>query len=272
MSDKLKLYSQYALVTGGSSGMGFQYALQLAKRGYNLIVVALYQDETDKSCGQIREQYPEADVVSIGMDLSAIDAPQRLYDKVFALRPDAQVEVLINNAGLLHARHFRNLEAEQLTRIIMVHNHTMIQLCRLFLPAMLERHKGYILNVSSLAAFLPFSLLSTYASTKAFTRVFTKCLRTECKRTGVKVVTVYFGAVETNLYHLTKVQKRWAYGLGVMISAERAARVALRMMFRGSSGRMPGLVNKLAWLAAPILRPSLIAAIDRWATKKWNLK
>ena len=153
--------------------MGLEYVRLLAERGYNVIIVALFQNETDTVRDEMAAKYPGLDFLSIGMDLSAVDAPRKVFDAVMEQRPEAEVEVLVNNAGMLHPMHFRNMPPEKISSIIMVHNHATAMLCRYFMPAMLERHKGYILNISSLAAWFPFPFLTTYASTKSFTRIFT---------------------------------------------------------------------------------------------------
>lgn len=268
----MQYHNKYAVVTGGSSGMGLEYVRMLAVKGYNIFIVALFQNETDAVAEDMRKRFPELDFVSIGIDLSSVDAPKKVYDTVMSMRPDAQVEVLINNAGMLHPMHFRNMSPEKISSVIMVHNHATAMLCRYFLPAMLERHKGYILNISSLAAWFPFPFLTTYSSTKSFTRIFTRALRTECQKTGVNVCSIYFGAVDTPLLGLSPKLSRIARGIGVMIRPEKAARIALGMMFRGRSGKIPGLVNRIGWLFAPLLRPCIFGPIERKVTRRWNLK
>ncbi len=263
---------KYALVTGGSSGMGLEYVRQLSALGYNVIIVALFQNETDPVKDEMKALYPQQDFVSIGMDLSQLDSAKNLYDMVCQLRPDAQIEVLINNAGILCARHFRNMSEVQIGKIILIHNYTLSLMCHYFVPDMVERGSGYILNVSSLAAWLPYPFISTYAATKAYTKVLTRALRTEYIKTGVKFCSIYFGAVDTNLYKLTPVQLKWAHGLGVMISARSAAKRALRMMFHGRTGYMPGFINKVAYVFCPILPNRLISWIERTVTEKWNFK
>lgn len=265
-------HNKYALVTGGSSGMGLEYVRILAAKNYNVIIVALFQNETDAVRDEMAGQYPDLDFLSVGVDLSAVDAPRRVFDTVREQRPEAEVEVLVNNAGMLHPMHFRNMPPEKVSSIIMVHNHATAMLCRYFLPGMLERGKGYILNISSLAAWFPFPFLTTYASTKSFTRIFTRALRTECQKTGVNVSAIYFGAVDTPLLGLPPKYSRLARRLGIMIRPETAARKAMNMMFRGRSGRIPGLINKIGWLFAPLIRPWIFGPIERKVTRHWNLK
>lgn len=268
-----KIEKKYALVTGGSSGMGLDYVRQLAGMGYNVIIVALFQNETDAVQQDMKKQYPDLDFISIGIDLSTLEAPKTVYDKVCeAIGEDGFVEVLINNAGLLAPVHFRNMNERQVSSIIMVHNHATAMLCHYFLPAMLERKKGYILNISSLAAWLPYPFISTYASTKAFTKTFTRALRTECKRSGVKAAAIYFGAVDTPLYKLSPKLRKLARGLGIMISPQKATRIALKMLFKGRTGRMPGFINQFVVFIAPVLRPWFIGVLDRKITSHWKLK
>ena len=174
--------------------MGLEYVRILAAKGYNVIIVALFQNETDAVRDDMAGQYPDLDFLSVGVDLSAVDAPRRVFDTVREQRPEAEVEVLVNNAGMLHPMHFRNMPPEKVSSIIMVHNHATAMLCRYFLPGMLERGKGYILNISSLAAWFPFPFLTTYASTKSFTRIFTRALRTECQKTVFRQSTAVWPA------------------------------------------------------------------------------
>ncbi|MBO7249420.1 MAG: SDR family NAD(P)-dependent oxidoreductase [Bacteroidales bacterium] len=262
----------YALVTGGRSGMGLEYVKQLAQKGYNIIVVALCQEETDAAKKTIVSEYPNIDVLSVGMDLSDMDSPLKLYEKVRSERPEAFVEVLINNAGVLYPKHFKNMTDMQVSRIIMLHNHTTAMLCHYFLPDMLERKSGYILNISSLAAEFKYPFISLYAATKSFTKVFTRALRTELKGSGVVASSIYFGAVSTPLYNLSDSLRKLAINLGVMITPQKASKIALKMLFKGRSGKTPGLINKIALLVAKVLPHPVVAMIDKYVTKKWNLE
>lgn len=274
MSEKV-----YALVTGGTSGMGLEYVRELASRGYSVIVAALPGRTDEKGepvgppspeaiCSDLAAEFPETDFVPVAIDLARTEASQELYDKVFAARPDAVVEVLINNAGIINIRHFREMTAAQLNRELLLHNYTPTMLCHLFLPAMEERHKGYVLNVSSLAAWLPEPFISTYSATKAYNRIFSRALRTEYYGTGVQVATVYFGAVDTPLFNLKPSLRKLARNLHVMITPQQAANKALNMLFAGRSGKMPGVVNHIGkWFCLALPRP-VVSKLDHFATDK----
>jgi len=256
---------KYALVTGGSSGMGLEYVRQLADRGWNVIIAALRQDETDVVKAEMDLKYPELDFVSVGMDLAAPDSAEKLFDKVKELRPDAFVEVLINNAGMMCTRYFRTMEPGRISAVMMLHNHTLAMLCRLYLPGMLERKRGYILNVSSLGAWFAYPLLTTYSSTKAFTHTFTKALRLECRGTGVSVADICFGAVDTPLLPVSDKIRKIAKAVHVMITPEKAVRTALKMLFSGHSGKIPGFMNRLWYCFMRHLVPNSLIG---WATRK----
>lgn len=263
---------KYALVTGGSSGMGLEYVRQLAARGYNVIIVALLQSETDAVKTEMDNAFPHQDFVSVGMDLAAVESADILFERVNELRPDAEIEVLVNNAGMICPKHFVNMDSGQIGKILLLHNYTLTQLCRLYLPAMLGRKKGYILNVSSLGAWFPYTFLTTYSSTKAFTHIFTNALRMECQGTGVNVATIYFGAVDTPLLPLSAKIRKIAKAIRVMTTPDKAARIALKMLFAGRSGKMPGFMNRFYYYFMRHLIPmSFIGWLTRKFTEKYEL-
>lgn len=264
---------KYALVTGGTSGMGLEYVRQLASRGYDVVIAALSQEDTDRVKADMERCFPERDFVSIGIDLARTDAASELRDRLRRLRPDAGVEVLINNAGVLDAMHFVNMSPAQLDRIILLHNYTPTMLCRIYLPRMIEAHRGYILNVSSLAAWTSYPFISTYSATKSYTMALTKSLRAECFGTGVNVCSIYFGAVATPLLDIPERLRRTALRLHVMTTPEKAVRKALKMMFSGRSGCMPGIMNRMyRYVMNPLIPSGAIARVSHRVTEKYNLK
>lgn len=257
----------YALVTGGTSGMGLEYVRQLASRGYNVVIAALPGKTPELDPSYIAEslsgEYPHLDFLPVAMNLARVEAGEELVSIIRKERPDAFVEVLINNAGVLHPMHFREMTLQQVQVELLLHNLTVSTLCHLLLPEMKARGKGYVLNISSLAAWFPFPFISTYCATKSFNRMLTRALRTEYYGTGVKIATIYFGAVDTPLYNLKPSYRRLARKLFVMLTPQKAVSIALNMLFRGRSGRMPGLVNKLSLAILPILPRRVVAWIDR---------
>ena len=231
---------RYALVTGAASGMGRIYARRLAQRGYNLVLVDMNAAGLDETASMIGE---EVKVLSIVQDLSLMDAADRIYERTEAEK--CEVEVLVNNAGVMFCQGLAETSEKMLNVIMMVHMNTPLMLCRKYVGAMKERGCGYILNISSLAAWMIWPGIGMYGCTKRFVRHYSRELRTECRKTGVSVTNAYFGAVDTPLVPLKESLRKLARVLAVMIRPEKAVDRALKATFRRRRGVMPGLLNKI---------------------------
>jgi short-subunit dehydrogenase len=247
-------FRTYALVTGAASGMGRIYSLQLAQRGYNIIMVdinAAGLQETERMVKAEIEASTEIPsdrkgafrMIPIVQDLSVSDAA----DKIFAATEAAGcvVEVLVNNAGVMYCQGIAETSERMLNIIMMVHMYTPLMLCRKYVIGMKERKCGYILNISSLAAWMIWPGIGMYGHTKRFVRNYSRELRIECQKTGVSVTNAYFGAVDTPLIPLKDSLRKLARALAVMIRPETAVRRALGATFHRRKGTMPGLLNKI---------------------------
>jgi short-subunit dehydrogenase len=251
---------RYALVTGAASGMGRIYARRLAQRGYNLVLVDINAAGLDETASMIGE---EVKVLSIVQDLSLMDAADRIYERTEAEK--CEVEVLVNNAGVMFCQGLAETSEKMLNVIMMVHMNTPLMLCRKYVGAMKERGCGYILNISSLAAWMIWPGIGMYGCTKRFVRHYSRELRTECRKTGVSVTNAYFGAVDTPLVPLKESLRKLARALAVMIRPEKAVDRALKATFRRRRGVMPGLLNKIFLPLIVIVPDCLLAWIYRKA-------
>ena len=191
------------------------------------------------------------------------DAADRIYDITQA--EGCEVEVLVNNAGVMYCQAIDRTSERMLKIITMVHMKTPLMLCRKYVGAMKERKCGYILNISSLAAWMNWPGIGMYGSTKRFVRDYSRELRIECQKTGVSVTNAYFGAVDTPLIGIKPSLKKLARALTVMISPEKAVRRALRATFWRCRGTMPGLLNKIFLPIIIILPDFLLGWIYRMA-------
>ena len=236
--------------------MGRIYALRLVERGYNVILVDINAKGLEQTEAMIRSEVNESKaipseiksgvkVLSIVQDLSAMDAADQIYAKTEAA--GCVVEVLVNNAGVMYCQGIAETSERMLKLIMMVHMNTPLMLCRKYVVGMKERKCGYILNISSLAAWMSWPGIGMYGATKRFVRDYSRELRIECKKTGVSVTNAYFGAVDTPLIPLKDSLRKLARGLAVMITPEKAVKRALNATFRRRRGTMPGLLNKLFW-------------------------
>ena len=231
---------KYALITGAASGMGRIYARRLAEKGYGLVLVDINHTGLLETEGLVGKEVP---VLKIVQDLSVMEAADVIYEKT--QEAGCEVEVLVNNAGLMFCQGMAETSERMLKAIMMVHMNTPLMLCRKYVGGMKERGCGYILNISSLAAWMTWPGIGMYGATKRFVRNYSRELRIECQKTGVSVTNAYFGAVDTPLIPLKDSLRRLARGLAVMITPEKAVDRALRATFRRRKGTMPGLLNKI---------------------------
>lgn len=265
-------YQAYALVTGAASGMGRVYAQKLAARGYNLVIVDINAERLAQTAEIVKAdvdalQQVDAEtkksfrVLEVVQDLSAQDAADRVFERTEA--EGCEVEVLVNNAGVMYCQAIDRTSERMLKLIMMVHMNTPLMLCRKYVGAMKARGCGYILNISSLAAWMSWPGIGMYGATKRFVRDYSRELRIECQKTGVSVTNAYFGAVDTPLIPLKDSLRRLARNLTVMITPEKATEKALNATFRRRRGTMPGLLNKIFWPFIVILPDCLLGWVYR---------
>ncbi len=222
--------TSYALVTGASSGMGLEFARQLAAKGYNLLIVS-NEERIHEVAEQIKSSFAPIEIIGLVMDLGQQSSARELYE--YARDNKIEVEVLVNNAGVYHDRDILD-DSEAFTSLIMnLHMYTPAMLCYLFGQEMKERRKGYILNVCSVTSKMAAQRLGTYGGTKAFLCHFTRALHIELRQYGVHVTDVSPGAVDTGLYNIKPVYTKIGKCLGIIVSPQTLVRRGLRAMFRG---------------------------------------
>ncbi|MGH7986214.1 MAG: SDR family NAD(P)-dependent oxidoreductase [Candidatus Binataceae bacterium] len=183
-----------ALITGASSGLGEQFAYSLGRRKYNLVLIARREERMRSIAARAKEMgAPETRVIAC--DLSRREAPEEIQRRLDG--EQVTIDYLVNNAGFGTSGHFERLPLERELEEIDLNVKALVALTRLFLPAMVRRHGGTILNVASTAAFQPVPYMTTYAATKAFVLSFSQGLAAELSGTGVTVTAVCPGPVRT---------------------------------------------------------------------------
>ena len=267
-------FETYALVTGAASGMGRVYAEKLAAKGYNLVIIDINAKGLEETAAMVRAEIASAEGISdelknsfkvlpVVQDLSVMEAADLIWEKTEA--EGCVVEVLVNNAGVMYCQGIAETSERMLKLIMMVHMNTPLLLCRKYVNGMKERGCGYILNISSLAAWMSWPGIGMYGNTKRFVRDYSRELRIECQKTGVSITNAYFGAVDTPLIPLKDSLRKLARGLMVMITPEKAVERALRATFKRRRGTMPGFLNKLFWPFIVILPDCLLGLAYRIA-------
>lgn len=256
-------YKAWALVTGAASGMGRIYAVRLARMGYDLVLVDINAEKLEETSDLVKSDMPVCNVLTVVQDLSAPYAADRVFETTE--KAGCEVEVLVNNAGIMYCQGIAETSERMLRLIMAVHMTTPLMLSRKYVVGMKERGCGYILNISSLAAWMIWPGIGMYGSTKRFVRDYSRELRIECQKTGVSVTNAYFGAVDTPLVPLRDDLRKLARALAVMISPEKAVDKALKATFRRRRGVMPGILNKIFRPLCIIMPDCLLGWIYRKA-------
>lgn len=259
----------WALVTGASSGIGLCYAQCLA-RDYraDLILVSNQERELFAAAESLASNYG-VEVRQICLDLAQSDSADRLYK--FATENKFEIDILVNNAGFFFFDSYIRATEQKIESMLMLHVVTVAKLTRLFGADMCRRGRGYVLNMSSLSAWMSYPAIQTYNSTKAFVYNLTRSLRPEFRLKGVNVMVVTPGAVDTSLYSLSPRTRRLCVILGIMIPPEKLARRALKRLFAGRGRCMPGLINHIARPFCLMLPECIInAIIKKVSEKKWE--
>jgi len=187
-----------ALITGASAGIGLEFALRLAERGYDLILVARRRDRLDELAARVRSAHSGQRAEVVAADLADAAAPAAIAAE--AGRLGMNVDLLVNNAGFGTHGHFEALSSEREAGEIAVNVAALVALTHAFLPAMLERRSGGVINVASTAAFQPVPYMSVYAGTKAFVRSFSEALHVEVSARGVRVLALCPGPTATEFF------------------------------------------------------------------------
>ena len=188
-----------AVITGASRGIGAEYARQLSVRGFDLLLISRDEARLQALKTELLNAHP-IDVDTETLDLAHPDAGHQLYVSVRNRRES--VDLLINNAGFGMYGDFATMALPRIQEMLRLHVNTVVDSTRLFLPSMIERRSGAIINVSSIAGFFPIPYMTEYAATKAFLVAFSEGLAEEVKASGVQVQACCPGHTKTD-FHLT---------------------------------------------------------------------
>ncbi len=246
---------RWALVTGASSGIGRAYAEKLAARRYNLVIVARDAGRLAEVAERVRGTHNvECEVLPADL----VDPVQRRgVEQRLAAAP--AVDLLVNNAGFGTTGQFVDLDLDTEERQILLNQVALMRLTRAALPGMVERRRGAIVNVSSLAGFVPGASMATYCATKAFVTSFTEALHEELRGTGVRVQALCPGLTRTEFQHRAGVDASRAPGF-LWMTAEDVVDESLRGLRRRKLVVVPGKLNRSA---AALIRVSPHPAVRR---------
>lgn len=252
-----------ALVTGASSGLGDQFARQLAAQGADLIITARSQDKLDALAQGLMGKH-DIDVQVIAQDLAKPGGALELCQKVDAL--NLPVDHLINNAGYGSSSRFYECDLENETRMVRLNSEAVITLARHFLPGMVQRKTGGVLSVASVAGMPPMPYLATYGATKAFVVSWTAGVAEELRGTGVHVSALCPGPVPTGFQETAGVGIDGADKL-LVLSAEETVRRGLKAYGKNKTIFIPGAMNKAGMWGVKFTPRALAAKVVGMAMK-----
>jgi short-subunit dehydrogenase len=242
-------YPGWALITGGSSGIGLGFANALAKAGFDLVLVARSEDKLRAEAARIGAAC-NVQVKTIVADLAAMGAARRIADAV----EDLDIGILINNAGTGYIGRFDRQPLENHTRLVQLHCTAPVELTAMLLPRMQARHRGAIVLVASAGAFVPLPYYSVYSGTKAFLATWGEALAVELDGSGIDVTVVAPGDTKTNFQAVAgEMSTRW-------ISVEAVVEESLAGLGR-KLVVVPGFGDKASLLLTRLLPRKLVMRI-----------
>jgi hypothetical protein len=244
-----------ALVTGASSGIGETFARMLAQRGSDLILVARSENKLNVLAYELAQQY-SINTYVIATDLGREGAAHTVWEQ--AQQRGLAVDLLINNAGFAMHGSFDTLDAARDHQQVMLNVAAVVDLTHEFLPAMLARGDGAIINVASTAAFQPLPYMAVYGATKAFVVSFSEALWAEYQGRGVRVLALCPGATDTPFFEVVGAQEAV---VGQKLSPEYVVQVALDALEAGKSYVIPGTQHYLLAQVPRFVPRSLAARI-----------
>ncbi len=230
------------LITGASSGIGFELAKIFAHEKYDLVLVARSKDKLHQIAADLEKNH-STKVIVIESDLSIVDHCRQVYEEL--LRRGIQVDILVNNAGFGGYGNFWETDLESERQMIRLNVESLVCLTKLFLKDMIKNRRGTILNVASTAAFQPGPLMAIYYATKAFVLSFSEAIAEEARGTGVMVTALCPGPTETNFRAAAGMKKSMLFSKHLNMSAEEVAWIGFEGMKRGKAVVVPGFKNRL---------------------------
>lgn len=247
--------NQYALITGGSSGIGYELAKLFAQDGYNLVLVARTQEDLDKVAQEITSQHG-IQAITIAKDLFNPKAAFELYDEVKA--KGITVNVLVNDAGQGQFGLFTESDIHRQLDIIQLNISSLTALTYMFLKDMIVRNEGKILQLASIASELPGPWQAVYHGTKAYVLSFTEALVNELKDTNITMTALQPGATDTDFFNKADMQNSKILDTKLSDPA-KVAKDGYEALMKGDDKIVSGLKNKAMVAASNVMPDTMVA-------------
>jgi len=244
---------RWALITGASSGIGAAFARLLAARGMHLILTARREDRLRELASDLHTRHGTRTEIIVG-DLCEAGSAKRLFDEV--TQRGIAVELLINNAGFGFVGVVDETDPHRMSEMVQLNITSLVELTYLFLPQMLERKHGGIINLASVAAFQPVAYMPVYAASKAFVLHYSEALWAECRDRGVTVTALCPGTTQTDFFDVANVPgwlKKHQFS-----TPEEVVKAALKALERRKQFVIPGWKNWLLSFGVRLARRKMV--------------
>lgn len=251
---------QTVLITGSSSGIGYELSKLFLAEGYRLLLIARDDERLQKAAAQLRTDY-QGNIRAVAIDLSKPEASAELARTL----QNETISILVNNAGFGDYGAFAESRLAKTTGMLELNVVTLSTLTRLVLPGMIERQAGKILNVASVAGFLPGPFMAAYFASKAYVVSFSTALREELRDTGVSVTCLCPGATPTGFQQTAGYETPSTLSASVL-DAAAVAKQGFEGLKRGKDIVVPGFVNKAMVFASRFVSHAFAARAVRY----WN--
>lgn len=256
------------LITGASSGIGYEFAKIFAKNGDNLVLVALDKGKLDEMKNELEKKH-NISVCSIEKDLTLPDAVSEVYSEL--QKQKISVDYLVNNAGFGDFGHFADCDWNKQEKMINLNITALAHLTRLFLPHMIEQGSGRILNVASTASFQPGPTMSVYFASKSFVLSFSEALSNELKDKGITVTALCPGSTETG-FHAVVMGDPKLLIKRKKSSPQEVAEYGYVSMMKGKTVAIHGFKNKFLVTLTRFFPRNLVVKATRRIQEKKHLK
>ncbi len=235
---------EYAVITGASLGLGKAIANECAKRGFNLILISLPNENLDLIGADLHKRY-NVDIVCKEVDLTN---EHELNKTAQWINNEFKIKVLINNAGIGGSMQFQAVSSQYIDNILLLNIRALVLLTHKLIDNLKENSQSYILNVASMASFGPMPYKTVYPASKAFVYSFSRGLWAELKNEGVSVSVVHPGGMATNKGVSERINRHNRLIKSTILTPERTAEICVRQMLKKDSLIIPGFMNKLSWV------------------------
>ncbi|RZJ68158.1 MAG: SDR family oxidoreductase [Flavobacterium sp.] len=248
---------KFALITGASSGIGYELAKLFAKDNYNLVLVAR-NEENLKQAATDMKQVSNIEVHTISADLFQHGAAKEVYNKVKGL--GITIDVLVNDAGQGEWGRFHKTNLDREIDLVHLNIMSLMSFTKFYLQEMVERNSGKILQLASSLAKAPSPYFAVYAATKAFVLSFSEALVKELEETDVTVTALLPGATDTDFFHKAKAENTVTYKETSLYDPAEVAKAGYDGLMNGDATVVPGAMNKMDGILGAILPDSAVAS------------